>query len=104
MLQETWLLKSQIGSINQYFTQHNSCGVSGINKNVLLLGRPYRGCSFLYKKSLGPSIICTDVGRDRVWCIKLNTKFGMLYMFNVYMSCDTTSISTELAPLCTLDI
>ena len=32
MLQETWLLKSQIGSLNQYFTQHNSCGVSGITK------------------------------------------------------------------------
>ena len=27
MLQETWLLKSQIGSLNQYFTQHNACGV-----------------------------------------------------------------------------
>ena len=61
------------------------------NENVLLIGRPYGGCSFLYKKSLGPSIICIDVGRDRVCCIKLNTKFGMLYIFNVYMSCDTTS-------------
>ena len=62
-----------------------------MNENGLLLGRPYGGCSFLYKKYLGPSIICTDVGSDRVCCIKLNTKFDMLYIFNVYMPCDTTS-------------
>ena len=54
MLQETWLLKSQIGSLNQYFTQHNACGVSGMNENVLLIGRPYGGCSFLYKKIFRP--------------------------------------------------
>ena len=45
----------------------------------------------LLKKYLGPSIICIDVGSDRVCCIKLNTKIGMLYIFNVYMPCDTTS-------------
>ena len=91
MLQETWLLKSQIGSLNQYFTQHNSCCVSGINENVLLLGRPYGSCCFLYKQSLDPSIICSDVGSDRLCCNKLNTKFGMRDIFNEYMSCDTTS-------------
>ena len=38
-----------------------------------------------------PPIICIDVGSDRVCCIKLNTTFGMLYIFTVYMPCDTTS-------------
>ena len=46
---------------------------------------------FFIKNSLGPSIICIDLGSDRVCSIKLNIKFGMLYSFNVYMPCDTTS-------------
>ena len=54
MLQETLLLRSQICSINQYFTQHHSCGVSGINENVLLICQLYGGCSFLYKKIFRP--------------------------------------------------
>ena len=58
---------------------------------MLLIGRPYGGCSFLYKKSIGPFIIWIDVGSDRVCCVKLNTKLGMLYIYNVYMPCDTTS-------------
>ena len=33
---------------------------------------------FLIKTSLCHSILCIDVGSDRVCCIKFNTKFGML--------------------------
>ena len=43
LLQETWLLKSQIGTINQYFSEFNTCGISGINENVLIQGRRYGG-------------------------------------------------------------
>ena len=43
LLQETWLLKSQIGTINQYFSEFNTCGISGINKNKLIQGRRYGG-------------------------------------------------------------
>ena len=35
--------------------------------------------------------MCIGAGSDRVCCIKLNTKFAMLYIFNVYIPCDTTS-------------
>ena len=35
LLQETWFLKSQLGTINQYFSDFNTCGISGMNENVL---------------------------------------------------------------------
>ena len=40
---------------------------------------------FLIKKYLKPFITCIDVICNRVCCIKLITKFGLLYIFNVYM-------------------
>ena len=50
LLQETWLLKSQIGTINQYFSEFNTCGISGMHENVLIQGRRNGGCSFQYQK------------------------------------------------------
>ena len=43
LLQETWLLKSEIGTINQYFSEFNTCGISGMYVNVLIQGRRYGG-------------------------------------------------------------
>ena len=57
LLQETWFLKSQLGTINQYFSDFNTCGISGMNENVLIQGRRYGGCSFLYKKSLSAKLL-----------------------------------------------
>ena len=54
MLQETWFLKSQIGTINEHFPGYNTYGISGTNENILLSGRRYGGCSFLYKKISRP--------------------------------------------------
>ena len=56
MLQETWALPSNVGKLNQYFVDLNTYGISSVNDNVLLSGRPHGGCSFLYKKSLSSSI------------------------------------------------
>ena len=73
-LQETWLLKSQIGTINQYFSEFNTCGISGMNENVLIQGHRYGGCSFLYKKSLSANVTCIDMNSKRVCCIRLEMK------------------------------
>ena len=90
-LQETWLLKSQIGTINQYFSEFNTCGISGMNENVLIQGRRYGGCSFLYKKSLSANVTCIDMNSKRVCCIRLEMKSFDSYVFNVYFPCDTNN-------------
>ena len=70
LIQKTWFLKSQIGTINQYFSDFNTCGISGMNENVLIQGRRYGGCSFLYKKSLSANVTCIDINSKRVCCIQ----------------------------------
>ena len=91
LLQETWFLKSQLGTINQYFSDFNTCGISGMHENVLIQGRRYGGCSFLYKKSLSANVICIDMNSKRVCCIRLEMKSFVLYVFNVYFPCDTNN-------------
>ena len=49
LVQETWALPDQVGKLNQYFDEYNTYGVSGINANELLSGRPYGGVLFLFK-------------------------------------------------------
>ena len=73
MLQETWYLPGEVGTLNRYFKDYNTYGISGINDCVPLLGRPYGGCSFLYRKSLSASIEHMDMDSKRVCCIRLKT-------------------------------
>ena len=47
LVQEIWTLKDQVGRLNRHFNDYNTCGISGINDEVLLKGRPYGGVSFL---------------------------------------------------------
>lgn len=91
MLQETWLLEKQVGSIGKYFPDHNTYGISGINDTVLLSGRPYGGLSFIYKKSISANIEPVHTDSNRFCCIRIQTNIGLLYLINVYMPYDTIS-------------
>ena len=96
LVQETWALKDQVGRLNRHFDDYNTYGVSGITEDVLLKGRPYGGVSFLYKKSMSPYVQVCELSSNRACCIRLSTNVGYVYVFNVYMSCDSTT-NTNLA-------
>ena len=89
MIQETWLLTSQIGTINKEFSNYNTCGISGMNEKSLISGRPHGGCSFLFRKSISSNISFIDLNSHRVCCIKLITESCTVFIFNVYLPCDT---------------
>ena len=91
LMQETWCLPSNVGKLNQYFIDLNTYGISSVNDNVLLSGRPHGGCSFSYKKSLSASIAPIDIDCNRVCCMKLSTSIGHIYLYNVYMTCDASN-------------
>ena len=91
MLQETWALPSNVGKLNQYFVDLNTYGISSVNDNVLLSGRPHGGCSFLYKMSLSSSIEPIEIECNRICCMKIITSVGAIYLYNVYMPCDTSN-------------
>ena len=110
LLQETWCLPDQVGKLNRYFREHNTYGVSGITYNELLVGRPYGGVSFLYKKSMSPHIEWVEMSSKRVCCLRLTTNIGVVFLFNVYMPCDTANhvhlfeyntILSDIAKCCT---
>ena len=110
LLQETWCLPDQVGKLNRYFREHNTYGVSGITDNELLVGRPYGGVSFLYKKSMSPHIEWVEMSSKRVCCLRLTTNIGVVFLFNAYMPCDTANhvhlfeyntILSDIAKCCT---
>ena len=110
LLQETWCLPDQVGKLNKYFREHNTYGVSGITDNELLVGRPYGGVSFLYKKSMSQHIEWVEMSSKRVCCLRLTTNIGVIFLFNVYMPCDTANhvhlfeyntILSDIAKCCT---
>ena len=93
LVQETWALKNQVGRLNKYFDDYNSCGISCICDDVLLKSRPYGGVSFLYKKSIPPYIEVCEFDSKRACCIRLSASIGYIYIFNVYMPWDSSTNS-----------
>ena len=61
------------------------------NANGLLSGRPYGRVSFLFKNSMSPNIKWIEINSKRVCCIRVNTHMGQVYLFNVYMPCNTNT-------------
>ena len=49
LLQETWLYSCQFHVFTQYFPKWASINVCGIHESVLQHGRPYGGCTILYR-------------------------------------------------------
>ena len=94
LLQETWALPRDVGKINQYFPKYNTFRVSTINDDAILAGRPYGGCSFLYRKSISSNIGQVEINSNRICCISLNTNIGKVYIFNVYFPCDNATQSS----------
>ena len=87
LLQVTWLYSCQFHVFKQYFPKWASINVCGIYESVLQHGRPYGGCTILYRSfSHVPEKILFK--SKRICALKLKVYFGYLYIFNVYMPCD----------------
>ena len=66
-------------------------------------------CPLCLKKSLSPHIEWVEMNCNRVCCIRLSTDMGHIYLFNVYLPCDTTNhenlceynmVLTDIAKCC----
>ena len=91
LLQETWLLPHELNVSSKYLIGYNCYGVSGMNIEVLYHGRPFGGCSVLFNSALSHCINFIDLNCKRLCCIKLRTPSYELYVFNVYLPCDTNN-------------
>ena len=81
LVQETWLLSSQIGIINKEFSNYNTFGICGMNEETLISGRLYGGCSFFIRKSIASNISYIDLHSHRVCCIKWIVESCIVYIF-----------------------
>ena len=51
LLQEHWLLESELTSFGDKIGNVSIAGVSGMDQSKLLAGRPYGGCAIVHNKS-----------------------------------------------------
>ena len=91
LIQETWLLPHELNVFSKYLIGYNFYGVSGMNSEVRYHGRPFGGYYVLFNSALSHCIDFIDLNCKRLWCIKLRTPSYELYVFNVYLPCDTNN-------------
>ena len=94
-IQEHWLFYDHLSDVCEISPDFIYVGVSGMNSDLLSRGRPYGGCSILYRKSLSscisPLYSCSDrfCGVDSLTLLACHT-----YLF-VY-TCLRTMIQTHV--------
>ena len=85
-VQEHWLISNRLHKIHEISSDFLSVGVSGMDDSVLLSGRPYGGCSILYRKSLSSSITPLYTHSNRFCAVKLCELSGSsVLLVNVYL-------------------
>ena len=91
LIQETWLLPHELNVFSKNLIGYNCYGVSGMKSEVLYHGRPFGGCSVLFNSALSHCIDFINLNCRRLCCIKLRTPSYELYVFNVYLPCNTNN-------------
>lgn len=89
MLQETWLLPTNLHFLNTINPTHNSVGTSAVDTSQgILRGRPHGGVAILYRNSLRTRSI--DCGTPRLAAIEISvTPSKTLLIVSVYMPCES---------------
>lgn len=76
-IQEHWLSCDYLNIVRDISPDFLSVGVSGMSCDSLCRGRPYGGCSILYRKSLSSCVTPLDTHSDRFCGIKLCDLTGL---------------------------
>ena len=90
LLQEHWLLKTQLDKIDSEVLNVCSHSVSGVQCSELIVGRPYGGCSIIWQKDLNAKITPVPFTSSRVCGVSVKMDTILLLLINVYMPVDTT--------------
>ena len=61
-VQEHWLLNDHLYKIGEISSDFLSVSISGVDHDHFLVGRPYGGCSIIYRKSLVSFITLALIG------------------------------------------
>jgi exonuclease III len=108
LIQEHWLLTNQLDIYERHIHGCMSHSISGVDDTCLLYGRPYGGCSILWKHTVNCNVKPINSCSKRLCAVEIYVENLPILIINVYMPCDTMSnVSTyketlqEIADLCT---
>lgn len=79
-LQEHWLPDNQLHKINNIHPDFLAVSCSGMDSSMLHVGRPFGGCSIVYKKSLSPYISPISTLSDRFCAVSLRDSLDRLFL------------------------
>ena len=90
LLQETWLYSSPFCLFTTYIYNYNNVSICGMDESVIHAGRPYGGCTVLYKSSCTEiyPIYLGDLKRTCGIKWKLNNTGEFVHSFTVFLPCD----------------
>ena len=91
LLQETWLLDSNLDSLGDIHEKYLFHAVSGVPKNELLTGRPHGGVGILWKKTIAKFVTPVEVLNNRVCAVTVQDGNRGLLIINGYLPVDTQS-------------
>ena len=92
LLQETWLVPRNLQKLGDIHKDYMFHGISGINDNEILKGRPYGGIAILWHNSLSCDIKKVCIASKRLCGIVIKGQYNLL-LLNCYMPCDNGSKS-----------
>ena len=90
-IQETWLCEDRLDIFSKNIDNGLSHGVSGMDSNQPLIGRPYGDCSIISKKDIAGTLTPIETISKRICCIMYCFNNVNLLLINVYMPCDSNS-------------
>ena len=97
LIQEHWLLDTQLHKFETEIPGVCSHSISGINDNELLSGRPYGGCSILWNNNFTGTVKPVAFKSKRLCGVVIETTDVRLCLCNVYMPTDTVNDQANLA-------
>ena len=92
LLQETWLLSTNLGRLGEIHQDYMYHGLSGVDHGQLLTGRPYGGVAILWNKKLAGCIRKVQMPNTKRACaIDLTLSQEQILIINCYMPVDNFS-------------
>ena len=94
-LQEHWLMSNQFGIYSKHIDDCYSHCISAMSSTEIIQGRPYGGCSILWKKDLSACICPIITVSKRLCAVTLLMNNVSFLLCNVYMPTGTSASSLE---------
>ena len=106
LFQETWLLPGTLKRLSDISDHYSSYGISSVDNNDILSGRPYGGLGILWHKSLAHKVkICPlrDSKSKRLCAVEFNMDNELLLVLNAYLPNDNFqkhNVSDDFLSVC----